>query len=139
MLVGENFPGFAYDEESFAAAIAHEMAHNIFRHPQTFGETGWKRKLVRLSERDADRLMPWLLQNAGYDPHAAVRFMSTWGPKHGGWIFRKRTHDGWDERVEYIEAEITRLGNYLDAEGKADWKTYFQPSLDAELAARGFR
>ena len=36
-----------------------------------------------------DRLMPWLLHNAGYDPAAAVRFMRTWGPKHGGWIFRK--------------------------------------------------
>jgi hypothetical protein len=132
VLVGENFPGLAYDEASFAAAIAHEMAHNILRHPQTFAEIGWKRKLVRLSERDADRLMPWLLQNAGYDPAAAVRFMRTWGPKHGGWIFRKRTHDGWDERVEFIEAELAKIAEAAQSHpaGLADWQTGFVPELE---------
>jgi hypothetical protein len=134
VLVGENFPGFAYEEAAFAAAIAHEMAHNIFRHPQTFEVTGWKRSLVRLSERDADRLMPWLLQNAGYDPRAAVRFMQTWGPRHGGWIFRKRTHDGWDERVEFIEAEITRIEQFVDPNGMADWRTHFTSELETHLA-----
>lgn len=138
VLVGENFPGFAYDEESFAAAIAHEMAHNIFRHPQTFNDIGWKRKLVRLSERDADRLMPWLLANAGYNPRAAIRFMQTWGPKHGGWIFRKRTHDGWDERVEFIEAEIARIeaARARTDNGQADWSAEFQSELAPALAQR---
>ena len=138
VLVGENFPGFGYDEESFAAAIAHEMAHNIFRHPQTFNDIGWKRKLVRLSERDADRLMPWLLANAGYDPRAAIRFMQTWGPKHGGWIFRKRTHDGWDERVEFIEAEIARIeaARARSDNGLADWSAEFESELAPELAQR---
>lgn len=129
VLVGEKFPGLAYEEAYFAAAIAHEMAHNILRHPQTFDKTGWKRKLVRLSERDADRLMPWLLQNAGYDPRAAVHFMRTWGPRHGGWIFRSRDHDGWDERVEFIEAELPKIEAALDANGKADWKTHFTQLL----------
>lgn len=131
VLVGERFPGLAYDESAFAAAIAHEMAHNIMRHPQTFRKIGWKRKLVRLSERDADRLMPWLLHNAGYDPRAAVAFMREWGPKHGGWIFRKRTHDGWDERVEFIEAELPKLEASAAAhpEGLADWASGFTPEL----------
>ncbi|MBX7480983.1 hypothetical protein [Qipengyuania qiaonensis] len=133
VLVGENFPGLAYDEAVFASAIAHEMAHNIFSHPQTFGETGWKTKLIRLSERDADRLMPWLLQNAGYDPRAAVRFMSLWGPKYGGQMFRKRTHDGWDERVEFIEAEIARMERVLGSDGVADWRTHFVSELDEHL------
>lgn len=138
VMVGENFPGFAYDEPSFAAAIAHEMAHNILRHPQTFGDIGWKRRLVRLSERDADRLMPWLLHNAGYDPRAAIRFMRSWGPKHGGWIFRKRTHDGWDERVEFIEAELPKIerARQLNGDGLADWKTHFSSDLEKELARR---
>jgi len=135
VLVGEKFPGLAYDEAAFAAAIAHEMAHNILRHPQTFAKTGWKRKLVRLSERDADRLMPWLLHNAGYDPRAAARFMRTWGPKHGGWIFRKRTHDGWDERVEFIEAEIAKIDALPDAGGPVDWKTHFVSELAPVLVA----
>lgn len=135
VLVGENFPGLAYDEAALAAAIAHEMAHNILRHPQTFRETGWKRKLVRLSERDADRLMPWLLYNAGYDPRAAVRFMQTWGPRHGGWIFRKRTHDGWDERVEFIEAELAKVAEAALSreDGLADWSVHFSGELETAL------
>lgn len=138
VLVGENFPGFSYDEETFAAAIAHEMAHNIFGHAATFGEIGWKRKLVRLSERDADRMMPWLLANAGYDPRAAIRFMQTWGPKHGGWIFRKRTHDGWDERVEFIEAEIAGIeaARAQSPDGLADWSSHFVSELSPALARR---
>lgn len=138
VMVGENFPGLAYDEAAFAAAIAHEMAHNILRHPQTFHEIGWKQKWVRLSERDADRLMPWLLANAGYDPAAAVRFMETWGPKHGGWIFRKRSHDGWDERVEFIAAELPRIeqAQALRDDRLADWAQYFASELDPTLANR---
>jgi len=134
VLVGEKFPGLAYDEAAFAAAIAHEMAHNILRHPQTFREIGWKRRLVRLSERDADRLMPWLLENAGYDPSAAVRFMRTWGPRHGGWIFRSRDHDGWDERVEFIAAELPKIEAAIDTGGKADWSRNFESELSAKLA-----
>ena len=138
VMVGENFPGLAYDEAAFAAAIAHEMAHNILRHPQTFHEIGWKRRLVRLSERDADRLMPWLLENAGYDPRAAIRFMRTWGPKHGGWIFRARTHDGWDERVEFIEAELPKIeqAKAMRDDGLADWQQYFDSELTAELSKK---
>lgn len=125
VIVGQDFPGFSYDEPVFAAAVGHEMAHNIFRHPQTFNRIGWKRRLVRLSERDADRLMPWLLLNAGYEPRAALTFMEAWGPRHGGGIFRKRTHDGWDERVEFIEAELPKIGSLSAREGTADWKTHF--------------
>ncbi len=130
--VGENFPAFAYTDDEFAAAIAHEMAHNLLGHLDLFEETGRKRQLVRLSERDADRLMPWLLHNAGYDPEAAVRFMRQWGPRYGGWIFRKRTHDGWDERVELIEAELPRVAAAATANGKADWKTGFVRLLQPE-------
>lgn len=138
VLVGENFVGLGYDEDLFAAAIAHEMAHNLMRHPQTFGEIGWKRSLVRLSERDADRLMPWLLSNAGYDPLAAARFMRQWGPKHGGWIFRKRTHDGWDERVAFIEAELPQIAaaQAKRPDGLADWSQNFVSELAPALAKR---
>lgn len=132
VLIGEDFPGLAYDEDAFAAAIAHEMAHNILGHPQTFEKIGWKRRLVRISERDADRLMPWLLQNAGYDPAAAVRFMAKWGPKHDGGLFRKRNHDGWDERVEFIEAELPKVAASKNANGKVDWKANFKPMFDRE-------
>ncbi len=127
VLVGEKFPGFSYDEDALAAAIAHELAHNLLGHARTFERTGRKRRLVRISERDADRLMPWLLHNAGYDPAAAVRFMRRWGPRHGGGILRKRTHDGWDERIEFIEAELPLVTAAAKANdrGMADWSKEF--------------
>lgn len=130
-------PFFYGDDDAFAGSVAHELAHNILGHLTTFGETGRKRTLTRLSERDADRIMPWLLWNAGYDPQGAVRWMERWGPKHGGGLLRKRTHDGWDERVEFIEAEIANL-NALIAEhgwkrGEADWRTYFRQELSEKL------
>lgn len=129
VLVGESFPGFAYAEDEFAALIAHEMAHNLLGHLDYFEESGRKRSLVRLSEREADRLMPWLLANADYDPVAAARFMQLWGPRHGGWIFRKRTHDGWDERVEFIEAELPLIAAAQAETGKADWRAHFERLL----------
>ena len=127
VLIGENFPGFAYQEDEFAAIIAHEMAHNLLGHLNHLKRTGRKRDIIRLTEREADRLIPWLLANAGYDPVAAVRFMRRWGPRHGGWIFRKRTHDGWDERVEFMEAELPRLQEAGQGEDRLtyDWSRHF--------------
>lgn len=125
VILGENFPGFTYAEDELAAAIAHEMAHNLLGHL----DLDRKRSTVRVYERDADRLMPWLLANAGYDPAAAVRFMQAWGPKYGGGLLRKRTHDGWDERVEFITAELPKVEAARDADGMVDWRTHFRPML----------
>ncbi|WP_454598131.1 PDZ domain-containing protein [Qipengyuania sp. SM2507] len=125
VLFGRDFPGFAYPEDEFAAGVAHELAHNLLRHRALLEPLGRPRDLVRLTERDADRLMPWLLANAGYDPHAAARFMSRWGPRHGGGLLRKRTHDGWDERVEFIETEIAAVERLMAKEGMADWSRQF--------------
>jgi len=52
-----------------------------------------------------------------------------WGPRHGGWIFRKRTHDGWDERVEFIEAELPLIAAAQAETGKADWRAHFERLL----------
>ncbi|MEZ5682142.1 MAG: PDZ domain-containing protein [Erythrobacter sp.] len=134
VMFGQNFPAFGYGEDEFAAAIAHELAHNLLAHLEVLEELGRKQSNIRLSERDADRLMPWLLANASYDPEAAVRFMATWGPRYGGGLLRKRTHDGWDERVEYIQQEIAILEQSSTAEGKADWKTHFRSMLGARDA-----
>ncbi len=125
VILGADFAGFAYPEDEFAAAVAHELAHNLLGHRRLLDAEGRGRKLIRLTERDADRLMPWLLYNAGYDPQAAVRFMARWGPRHGGGLLRKRTHDGWDERVEFIEAEIARIASLASAETSADWSVHF--------------
>jgi hypothetical protein len=134
VLLGRDFPGFAYPEDEFAAAVAHELAHNLLRHRALLEPLGRPRSLVRLTERDADRLMPWLLANAGYDPHAAARFMKRWGPRHGGGLFRKRTHDGWDERAEFIAAEIAIVERLMAAEGSADWSRHFVAQATAEAS-----
>ena len=137
VVMGRRWPPFAYDTDAFAASVAHELAHNILGHVAYFQQTGRKQALVRLSERDADRIMPWLLYNAGYDPRGAVRWMAQWGPKHGGGLLRKRTHDGWDERVGFIEAEIATLEAHIAREGwqpgEADWSKFFRSELADRL------
>ena len=133
VVIGSKFVGFTYPEEEFAAAIAHELAHNVLAHRAWLDANGRKRKDVRLTEREADRLMPWLLANAGYDPRAAYRFMTRWGPRHDDGIFRARTHDGWDKRAEFIMAEIEQIealkASSPDVEG-ADWRTHFRREID---------
>lgn len=126
VIFGRDFPGFGYPEPEFAAAVAHELAHNLLGHRAWLAEHGRKRKHVRLTEREADRLMPWLLANAGYDPAAARSFMERWGPRHGGGLLRKRTHDGWDERVEFIAAELTEIAELRAAGQPADWASHFR-------------
>lgn len=130
VIFGYRFPGFTYPEDEFAAAIAHELAHNVLQHRVWLDENGRKRRNVRLTEREADRLIPWLLANAGYDPAAATRFMQRWGPSHDGGIFRKRTHDGWDERVEFIAAEVAKIEALLAHGQSADWKTHFEREVE---------
>lgn len=128
VLVGDSFAGFDYREDEFAAILAHEMAHNLLDHLDTRKASGKRRSLVRQTEREADRLMPWLLVNAGYDPAAAVRMMERWGPRHGGGLLRKRTHDGWDERRDLIAAELPRIARIRrqQPDGKADWSIHFR-------------
>lgn len=135
VLIGRKFVGLTYPEDEFAAAVAHELAHNLLRHRAWLDEHGRKRRNVRVTEHEADRLMPWLLANAGYDPDAALRFMRRWGPKHGGGLFRKRTHAGWDERAEMIEAEIALIRAVLQREGGADWARHF--AREVELPGQG--
>ena len=130
VIFGRDFPGFDYPEPEFAAAVAHELAHNLLGHRAWLAEHGRKRKNIRLTEREADRLMPWLLANAGYDPDAAKSFMERWGPRHGGGLLRKRTHDGWDERAEFIDQEIARIAA-LTAQGEpADWASHFRREIE---------
>jgi hypothetical protein len=126
VLIGREFAGTDYVEDEFAAALAHEFAHNLLRHREWLDVHGRKQRNVRQTEREADRLMPWLLANAGYDPRAAARFFERWGPRHGGWIFRARDHDGWDERRDFVVAEIPRIEALMASEGGADWTRHFR-------------
>ena len=136
VVFGADFPGFAYEDAVFAGGVAHELAHNLLGHTAWLDRHGRKRRNVRRTEREADRLMPWLLANAGYDPENAALFMQTWGPKHDGGLFRRRTHDGWDERVEFINSELPLIRELMAATGKADWTTHFERTIEPEPNSR---
>jgi hypothetical protein len=126
VLIGRKFAGFEYAEDEIAAAVAHEFAHNLLAHRSWLREAGRKRANIRLTEREADRLMPWLLANAGYAPDAAVRFFERWGPRNGGGLFRARTHDGWDERAAFVRAELPAIHAFMERGEAADWRAGFR-------------
>lgn len=126
VVMGREFIAFRYPEDELAAVLAHEFAHNLLAHRKWLKGAGRKAKNIRLTEREADRLMPWLLANAGYPTDAAVRFFEKWGPGNDGWIFRAPTHDGWDERAEFAADELPEIARLMASEGAADWRTHFR-------------
>lgn len=131
VVIGIDFPAFAYpEEELFAALVAHELAHNVLGHDAWLDTHGRSRRHVRRTEREADRLMPWLLANAGYDPAAAARFWDRWGRKHDSGLLMVRNHDGWDERVEFVSAELPLIAGVVTREGRADWRTHFRREIN---------
>ena len=133
VFLGVRFPGFAWDEDAvFAGVVAHELAHNLLGHTAWLDRNKRKRKHVRLTEREADRLMPWLMANAGYDPQAAHDFMTRWGKNHNAGLFLMRSHEGWDERAEHIAAEIPIVREWMRREGKADWSKHFRREIDPD-------
>jgi hypothetical protein len=131
VVIGIDFPAFAYAEPEFAGVVAHELAHNVLGHDEWLDRNGRSNKHVRRTEREADRLMPWLLANAGYDPAAAVAFWEQWGRKHDSTLLSLRTkHDGWDERAEFVAAELPQITALMAREGKADWRVHFRREID---------
>jgi hypothetical protein len=130
VVIGIDFPAFAYEEPEFAALVAHELAHNVLGHDAWLDANGRSRRHVRRTEREADRLMPWLLANAGYDPAAAARFWRQWGKKHDAGLLMVRNHDGWDEREEFVAAEVPIIASLMAREGRADWAAHFRREID---------
>lgn len=130
VLIGTDSGLFAYDEDMFAAAIAHELAHTLLDHTGWRDRNGRGRANVRATEREADRLMPWLLANAGYDPAAAVRFFREFRPTSGSVLFIRGSHEKWQTRAALVEAELPVIAQLIEVEGKADWATYFRREVD---------
>lgn len=130
VVIGIDFPAFGYDEPEFAALVAHELAHNVLEHDAWLDTHGRSRRHVRRTEREADRLMPWLLANAGYDPAAAARFWRQWGKKHDAGLLMIRKHDGWDEREAFVAAEVPQIAALMAREGRADWRRHFRREID---------
>lgn len=138
VVIGIEYPAFQYGEAEFAALIAHELAHNLLGHTAWLDRNGRSRRHTRLTEREADRLIPWLLVNAGYDPAAAARFFRQLKPHSGGLLFIRGTHPKWRERAQAVEEEIPLiqavsqavLTNESTAQASADWQTHFVREID---------
>lgn len=103
---------------------AHELAHIALDHRRRLDAGTRNYVTVRRTEREADRLAPWLMANAGYDPAAAARFMAWWGPRYSGGITRAPDHDGWRERLALIEVEVgkIRAARAAQPQGLLDWR-----------------
>ena len=100
-----DFLGFFRSDDELAVALAHELAHNILRHPQqlevqgvpngALRHIGRNARLVRATEIEADRLSVRLLAAAGYDLDAILPF----------W---RRVHGRLDSRLAIISAHPGR-------------------------------
>lgn len=130
VVIGIEHPAFTYEAPEFAALVAHELAHNVLGHDAWLDRHGRSGRHVRRTEREADRLMPWLLANAGYDPAAATRFWRQWGSKHDAGLRLRFGHDGWDERAEFVSAEVPLIADLIAREGRADWSRHFRREID---------
>jgi hypothetical protein len=123
----ENLLDGGAGDELLAAALAHELAHNVLEHRARLDLSGRAWSKVKVTEREADRLSVWLLANAGYDPQAGLRFFARWGPANDYGIFSTPDHDRWKTRVKRITAEIEALRAAMAARGGvADWAQDFR-------------
>ena len=108
---------YAVDDAELAAVLAHELAHNALRHRVRLDEAGVARgllghfgrhaRLIRETEIEADRLSPYLLDRAGFDPEAAVRFWDRFG--RSGFGFASTRHPNWRRRIASIREEIVSI------------------------------
>lgn len=110
--------GHAADDQELAWLLAHEFAHNVLRHRDRLdaadvargflGNFGRSARLIRETEMEADRLSVYLLERAGFDPEAAIRFSSTFGSR-GLNFLGSPTHPNWRRRMEMFRTEIAAI------------------------------
>lgn len=99
--------GFAKTPDELAAILAHELAHNALGHRKA------QAKVQRLQELQADRLMPYLMARAGFDPGAAVVLWRRFQAQRLGGLFPSVTHPSWSDRVRAVESERTRIAGLV--------------------------
>lgn len=113
------FLGFFRTDEELAVAMAHELAHNILRHPQQLEaegvphgmmrHLGRNARLVRATEIEADRLSVRLLAVAGYDLGAILPFWRRVHSRGDSILYLVSAHPSLAARRRVIEAEIAAI------------------------------
>lgn len=101
-------------DAELAAVLAHELAHNILRHPQRLKGPA-PHPSVKQTEIEADRLSVYLLEAAGFGTAGAESFWGRWGRAHDWGIFAAGTHPSWKQRVAIIQAEAERIATLKQA------------------------
>lgn len=119
---------FFSDDDEFAAAVAHELAHNILKHRIMIadGKAGkgqlaglGRNKRLRRVEEQADRLAIWLMANAGFDVQAGPRMIERLSNRKGRPLFGHITHNKSKKRIGFMNQEIEALKNIQpDAQGR---------------------
>ena len=109
---------YVADDAELAAVLAHEFAHNVLGHRVRLDAAGVRRgflgnfganaRRIRETEIEADRLSVYLMERAGYDPQAAVRFWSRFG-RRGLNFLGSPTHPNWRLRIRSFETEIAEV------------------------------
>lgn len=113
--LNSSFLNLGFNDDELAAIIAHELGHVVLNHPDRLqaagayprlgGLLGGKRRLIRFTEDEADRISPWLMYNAGFDPQAAITF---WQAQPDS-ILNDSSHAQPSQRVKNIAAEILKI------------------------------
>lgn len=115
------FLGFFRSDDELAVAMAHELAHNILRHPQELetqgvpygrGRHGGRNaRLVRATEEEADRLSLRLLWAAGYDLSAAIPFWRRLYSRLDSRLSFSSAHPSFDARERVIREVTAELAS----------------------------
>lgn len=109
---------YAADDDELAAVLAHEFAHNVLNHRTRLDQAevsrgimsnfGRNATIIRATEVEADRLSVYLLDRAGFDPEAPIRFWTRFG-RAGLNFMGSATHPNWLRRVASFEEENRNL------------------------------
>jgi predicted Zn-dependent protease len=128
---------YVADDDELAAVIAHEFAHNILGHRVRldqahvsrgfFANFGSNASRIRETETEADRFSIYLLDRAGYDPGAAVRFWERFG-RRGLNFLGSPTHPNRQRRIALLQGEIDAV-RAARARGEAPVPPFRAPGL----------
>jgi hypothetical protein len=110
---------FAGSDDAVAVPLAHEMAHNILRHPERLDRLGIKRGLlapfgknrsaIRATEEEADYFAAYMLARAGYSLDAALNFWRRYGAKTDLGPFNDGTHPGKKVRLDLARRTVAEI------------------------------